>query len=232
MLLTFIFFLVAQDGFYTQQGHVNDYMHVLEAKNKMQLERELSSLEKKDGIAFVVVVVPDLNNQRLEELSLQFFSRWQISSKQRDSGILLIISPSGSYIDLGYGLDDLISVGQAREICQNVINPLLAQNKTALAVQKGVEAVFGKIGVTFTDDESSGARSIYTSPAAILFYLSIPLLLLVARFAPTNLFYLSPLIGFLVGITQSFGLAIVLFVLGVLMVVICYFLKTKLPPNR
>lgn len=231
LLFAAIFFLVTPAGFYERQGYVNDYANSLTAKKKLFFEKELQSLDAKEGIQFVVVVVPDLHGQPIQGLSQQFFARWQIGHLHRDSGILLIVSPKESFIDLGYGLEGFISTKQAQDICTSVINPMLQQDKLAEAVEKGISAVFSTIGVAFANEEISETRSIYTTRSALLFFLSLPLLYLVARLAPTRLFFLSPVAGFCAGITQSLGLAIVLGAFGCVMVLICYILKYKIPPH-
>ncbi|MBS0637971.1 MAG: hypothetical protein JSS12_10700, partial [Verrucomicrobia bacterium] len=47
----------------------------------------------------------------------------------------------------------------------------------------------------------------------------------------SNQIWISPALGFLMGLTQSLGLAVALGCMGGLMVLICYLIRTYLPPR-
>jgi len=218
------------DTFYQQKGYVNDFTNQMQKKSVQFLDMQLRSLEKEDDIVCIVVVVDALQNTSIEDLSQEFFVRWQIGHQSRDSGILLLVSlkEQKSFIDLGYGIPNALDAEKAREICQTIINPKI-EKSIDNAVLSGVEQIFDLLGKAFGSVGVKTTRSAYTTMYMLVFLLSIPLLYLLARFAPTRFFFLSPVIGFCTGLTQSLGLAIVLAALGAVMVVICYMLKHFLP---
>jgi uncharacterized membrane protein YgcG len=218
-------------SFYEQKGYVNDYAHALDPKTVAFLDTQLSSLQKADDISFIVVVVASLENRSIEDVAQDFFARWQIGHLSRDSGILLLIAvdEQKAFIELGYGIPEPITDSDARRITHEILQPLLQQNKINQAVAFGVQHVFETLGKSFGKDGVKTVRTVYTTQYVVVFLVSLILLYLTARFAPSKYFFLSPTIGFFAGLTQSIGLAIALAFLGALMVLICYMLKTFLP---
>jgi hypothetical protein len=110
-----------------------------------------------------------------------------------------------------------------KKISETKITPLLVEKKPQEAIDTGIRQVFSALNASFTTEGETRTRAVYTTSAAIVFVLTIICLFLVARFAPTRYFFLSPLIGFCAGLIQSIGLAIVLGMLGLVMVLISPF---------
>ena len=123
--------------FYQQKGYVNDYTNSLDAKTVSFLDKQLQSLEKEDDIVLVVAVVQTLQGKPIQDVAQDFFTRWQIGHKSRDSGILLVISldEKEAFIELGYGIPEPITEVDAVRISQEVIRPLLQEKKIEFAVQ-------------------------------------------------------------------------------------------------
>ena len=151
----------------------------------------------------------------------------------RDSGILLLAAKqeSKSYVDLGYGMEMNITEEMARAISAQVIDPLLAKGKVYKAVEAGVSKIFADFGKGLGSSGAVNIGSFFDMTSLILFLLAIPLLYFTARFAASKHIWVSPTLGFLTGLTQSLGLAVTLGCMGGLMVLICYLIKTYLPPR-
>jgi uncharacterized membrane protein YgcG len=210
--------------FPNRSGYVNDLSHALKPESRALIENQLMIFEKEEGVQFIVAVVPALDGRSIRDVSQEYFVRWQIGHNGRDSGMLLLLSvqDASSYIDLGYGLEQGMNEQVALEISEKVINPLLAKGDVDGALKAAVQAIF--TAFEFTPEKKSSS-SFLSNPALWMFLLSVPLLYMVARFAPTRLFFLSPTIGFALGYTQSLGLGVAIAALGIVMVVLSYILK-------
>lgn len=197
------------------------------------LENEIAHLKSVTGIQLLVYIPADLHGQSIEDESMHFFSQWQLEHSAHDSTLLLLIAPKEKlcFIDLGYGLDDLITTSQAKKICETEILPLLQNNKSQEAVEVGIRAIFHALGASFIAEGGIHTRAVYTTRALVIFVGTIICLYFVARLAPTRFFFLSPTIGFIAGYFQSIGLAVVLAALGLVMVVLSYLLSHRTPPR-
>ena len=208
-----------------RQGYVNDFSHTLQPDTSRFLEKQLAAFQRDEGVPLVIVVVPGLGGKPISDVSQEYFANWQIGHVSRDSGILLLLAPkeAQSYIDLGYGLEDSINEKLAKEISEKVVNPLLAKGAVDQAAIEAARAIFMAFQYTLGGSPSS---SFFSNRVLLIFLGSIPLLYLVARFAATRFFFLSPIIGFALGCSQSFGLGVVLGALGLVMVFLSYIIKT------
>jgi uncharacterized protein len=234
LLISFACSIVGADqqipGF-SEKKYVNDATHSLSSEEISSLEEKLRKLdqEQEEGVQLVVVVIPTLEGKNIENTAQVFMTRWQIGSKERDSGCLLLIAvqDKSSYIELGYGLAGRIDEKTASDISQNVINPYLEKGQVATAVQNGVKAIFSAIGVDFNASGTYKTTGWWEKTSLLFCFINVVLLFLLARFSSSRYWWLSPIIGFAIGITQSFGFAVVMSVFAGVMVLICIILRKR-----
>ena len=53
------------------QGYVNDYAHMISGSARVKLEEELKSFEQSDSTQLVILTVPSLEGETLEDYSIQ-----------------------------------------------------------------------------------------------------------------------------------------------------------------
>jgi len=213
----------------SEKKYVNDRTHSLKPEEITTLDQRLSALDKDEGVQLIVVLVPTLEGSKIEDIAQLFMTRWEIGSHGKDSGCLLLISTGekSCYIDLGYGLEGRIDEQNATEICHDVIEPYLEKDQAGTAVQKGVEAIFSAVGVDFNGQGLYETTEWWGKASLLFCFLNVFFLFLLARFSSTRYWWLSPIFGFAIGITQSFGFAIVMSILATVMILICIILRKK-----
>ena len=69
-------------------GRVNDTAGMLSAATRQQLEDVLARLEQTDSTQIVVLTIPSLGGEVLEEFSLRVAEKWQIGRKGFDNGAI------------------------------------------------------------------------------------------------------------------------------------------------
>jgi len=226
--LFLIVWLLVSLQFPQETGYVNDLTHTLSEEQISYLNQQLKSLETQEGVQLVVVVVESLEGKGVQDQALQIAGEWQVGHKGRGSGILLLIAKKEGVasIDLGYALEQNITDDRAQQIINTTIDPLLKKGKLDDAIQEGLSAIFLQFGKGMSPGGAIAVGSFWDMTGLILFLGSIPMLFLIARFAASKYIWVSPTIGFFVGLSQSIGLAVVLACMGALMVLICYLIKT------
>jgi uncharacterized protein len=96
-------------------AHINDYAHMISEPTAAGLERELAGVEKTDSTQIVVLTVPGLEGENIEEFSIRVAEAWKIGSKGVDNGVILLIVRDDRKvrIEVGRGLEgrltDLVS---------------------------------------------------------------------------------------------------------------------------
>jgi len=88
-------------------GHVNDRAGILSSQTELRLEQALSDFERSDSTQIVVLTIPSLEGESLEEYSIRVAQTWGIGQKGKDNGALLLVARDDRKvrIEVGYGLE-------------------------------------------------------------------------------------------------------------------------------
>lgn len=108
-------------------GYVNDYAGVLSVPAKQRLEALATELDRKTGSQLAVVTVNSLQGEPIEDFSIELATRWGIGRKDKgDTGVLLLlaIQDRQSRMEVGYGIEPIITDGQAGSILR-AMRPML-----------------------------------------------------------------------------------------------------------
>ena len=137
------------------KGRVNDYGAMLHPEAKSRIETVLKDLEEKDSTQVVVLTVPSLAGDSLEDFSMRVAERWKIGRKGLDNGAILIIARDDRKvrIEVGYGLEGRLTDITAGRIIRDRIVPEFRAGRFDQGVLNGVIAM---IEVVRGEFESSG----------------------------------------------------------------------------
>jgi uncharacterized protein len=107
------------------KGHVNDYAGMFKPATVSVLENELADFENKESTQIVVLTVPSLQGEVLEEFSMKVAEKWRLGQKKLDNGVILFISKEDRKIriEVGYGLEGRLTDLYAGRIIDNNIKP-------------------------------------------------------------------------------------------------------------
>lgn len=124
-------------------GRVNDTAGMLSAATRQQLEEVLARLEQTDSTQLVVLTIPTLGDEVLEEFSIKVVDQWKIGQKNLDNGAMLLIVKNDRKIriEVGYGLEGSLTDLMAGRIIRNVIVPHFKAGNFDQGVVDGVQAM-------------------------------------------------------------------------------------------
>jgi uncharacterized protein len=139
------------------RGHINDYASMLSPSAGRQLEAELVGLEQTDSTQIVVLTIPSLEGDALEDFSLRVVETWKIGQKGLDNGALLLIAKNDRKIriEVGYGLEGRMTDLTAGRIIRNVITPQFRSGRFEQGISDGVAAMIGVVRGEFSATEAS-----------------------------------------------------------------------------
>ena len=91
----------------TEDFYVDDYAKLLDNDTKEYIIKINKELYSKTGAQIVVVTVPTIGNNSIEEYANTLFNNWGIGSKQKNNGVLMLLSLQERKfrIEVGYGLE-------------------------------------------------------------------------------------------------------------------------------
>ena len=146
----------------TLKGHVNDYAGMLSASSRRQLETVLTTFEQQESTQIVLLTVPSLEGDALENFSIRVAETWKIGQSGSDNGAILLISKKDRKIriEVGYGLEGSLTDLKAGRIIRNVIAPRFKMGQFDQGILEGISAMMGTVKgeyeATDTAKKSSG----------------------------------------------------------------------------
>jgi uncharacterized protein len=124
-------------------GRVVDQASLLSPEQRNFLTGLLKQHEEETSNQVVVVTLKSLQGYSIEEFGYQLGRHWGIGQKQRNNGVLLIVAPNERKvrIEVGYGLEGVLTDFLANDIIQSKILPYFKQNQYPLGIEAGVAAI-------------------------------------------------------------------------------------------
>lgn len=107
------------------QGWVSDFAGIMSDMTKSQIDALSAEVKKTTGAEIAVVTVSSLEGMSVEEYAVKLFKQWGIGEKGKDNGVLFLIAPNEhkTRIEVGYGLEPVITDGRAGEIIRETVIP-------------------------------------------------------------------------------------------------------------
>ena len=133
----------AEDSLPALSGRVVDNANLLSPTARASLTEKLSSLEEKTGTQIVVATLPTLSGYDIETYATSLFRRWALGQKQMNNGVLLLIAPSERQvrIEVGYGLEGVLTDALSSTIINAIILPNFRQDNFEKGIVEGVAAI-------------------------------------------------------------------------------------------
>ena len=122
---------------------VTDLTGTLSRDDLRRLESTLADFERETSNQIAVVMIPSLNGESIEDYTIRIAEKNKFGKKGRDNGVLLVIAKEDHKlrIEVGYGLEGVLTDAACDQIIRHVIAPRFRQNDFAGAIQAGVNAI-------------------------------------------------------------------------------------------
>ncbi len=111
------------------QGYVNDYAGMISPSAKSKIEEGLRAFEQSDSTQVVILTIPSLEGENLEDFSIKVAEAWKIGQQLKDNGIILLVSKQERKVrvEVGRGLEGRLTDLMAGRIIDQVIKPRFKQ---------------------------------------------------------------------------------------------------------
>jgi len=106
-------------------GYVNDFAHLLSSSDIERLTNLVTELERKTTSEIAIVTLESIPEGDIESYAVDLFAAWGIGKKGEDNGLLILVSVGERLvrIEVGYGLEGIITDGMAGEVIRQKIAP-------------------------------------------------------------------------------------------------------------
>ena len=133
--------------------YVSDFARVIDPSSLQRIERLCQELENKTGAQLAVVTIDSLKGEPIEDFAVKLFEQWGIGKKDKSNGLLLLIAVQDrkSKIEVGYGLEPVITDGISGEILRS-LRPYFRANQYGEGLYSGAFALASRVA------ENAGVR--------------------------------------------------------------------------
>lgn len=131
----------------TSDFYVNDYAKLLSADTKNYIITINKKLYAQTGAQIVVVTVPNLEGDSLEEYATALFRKFGIGDKTKNNGVLLLLALEERQfrVEVGYGLEGRLNDAKTGRIQDEYIIPYLKNNNWNEGIRNGFNAILQEI---------------------------------------------------------------------------------------
>ena len=182
-------------------GFLTDVAGLLTVEQEQAIEQTLSQYEKDTSNQIAVVIVQTLNGEEPADAALDIARKWEVGQKDKDNGIVILISYSENKIFLatGTGLEGVVPDIVAKGIIETDMAPHFRAGEYAEGITAAVESLQKHIGGEYTADRYSAPVGDGVWPW-LFFFGFIALNWLAALFGRTKSWWLGGVFGALFGI--------------------------------
>ena len=141
-----------------------DSAGVISENTEKKINEVNSELKEKTGAQIVIAAVKNTEGYpSADDYAVEFFEKWQIGDKEKDNGVLILVSVEEKEvrIEVGYGLESQITDGKAGNIIRNDMIPYFKEGNYDKGILSGFESAVKEVekaeGISLnSDSESSG----------------------------------------------------------------------------
>jgi uncharacterized protein len=148
-------------------GRVNDYAGILSEDANRSLSEKLKEHEERTTNQVVVLTIPSLQGESIEDYANEVFNEWKLGQRDQDNGILIVVVPDERKmrIEVGYGLEGSMTDLMASRIIREVMAPRFREGDYNGGITDGALAVVNVLeGLELPEsdytDDTSGSNSL------------------------------------------------------------------------
>lgn len=142
--------------------HVHDEAKILSQETVDHLEKQLIAYEDSTSNQIAVLTMGTLGDTPLEEYALKVAEKWKLGDESNDNGVLLLIAVDDHKmrIEVGYGLEGVLTDAVSARIIRNEIAPEFRQNDFDAGVTAGISGITRAIGGEYKADDAHGIEDL------------------------------------------------------------------------
>jgi uncharacterized protein len=132
-------------------GPVVDQAGLLDARSARRLEdlcRAARAQEGGGGVQLQYLIVPSLEGEAIESLSIRVAERWKIGSKGKDNGVLVAVAVQerAIRIEVGGGIEGGLTDAQAGRIIRGTIAPAFRERRYGEGLYAAGQQILAALG--------------------------------------------------------------------------------------
>jgi uncharacterized protein len=152
---------LAAPSFPALTGRVVDQAELLNPSQEAALTAKLAALEAEHTDQFVVVTVRSLEGEAIEDYGVQLGRHWKIGQQGANNGVILLVAPNERKvrIEVGYGLEPILTDALSSQIIQGKILPRFRDNDYPGGINAGADAIIEQLRLDPAEAQARAAKA-------------------------------------------------------------------------
>lgn len=128
-------------------GRVVDEANLIPADQRQRMEMQLAQFEQQTGNQVAVLTLNSLDGEEIADYANKVGRTWALGQKGKDNGVLLLVVKNDRKmrVEVGYGLEPVLTDLQTNIIQNEVIIPHFKQGDYGGGIEAGVTAILSTI---------------------------------------------------------------------------------------
>lgn len=155
------------------QTSVYDYVNLLSASQKTNLESKLVRYSDTTSTQIVVAIISSTEGEEIKYLAANWGEKWGIGDAEKDNGVLVLLAKDDKKIAIqnGKGVEYLLTDFQSKRIIERVIIPEFRKGDFYGGLDKGVDYIFKTLNGEFKGSRKQESEGF--DPGIIIFIIMI-----------------------------------------------------------
>ncbi len=154
---------------------VYDHANLLTVSQKNALEQKLINYADTTSTQIVVATIHSLEGRNINLYAAEWAHTWGIGQANKDNGVLFLIAKDDRKmaIQVGYGLEHLLTDAMSKRIIELVIAPQFKKGDYYNGINAGTTAMMDVLSGSYKADETMESGSIWPFLIFLLFFILI-----------------------------------------------------------
>lgn len=165
------------------QTSVYDYINLLGASEKSNLESKLIRYSDTTSTQIVVAIISSTEGENINYLGAKWGEKWGIGQAKEDNGVLILLAKDDRKIGIntGYGMEHLLTDAMSKRIIERDIIPYFRNNDYAGGLNRGVDAIFEVMTGEYEGTRQSSPKEFPFGLFFLLFIVFIIILIAISK---------------------------------------------------
>lgn len=131
----------------TERFFVNDFADIITEEDENKIYSQGVALQDKTEAQAVVITVESLDGESIEEYALKIGRGWGVGTKEKDNGIVVLLSKEDReiYISVGYGLEGRLPDSKTGRMIDYYALPYLTEDEFSVGITSVYDAIVNEI---------------------------------------------------------------------------------------
>ena len=127
---------------------VHDFAGVITADDRQVLEKEALFIEQQTTAQLAIVTVSSLDGESVESYAHALMNSWGVGRRDNNNGVMFLVAPEErrARIEVGYGLESLLSDARCGELLRKHATPYFKQGEFSDGIRATTGAIVDILG--------------------------------------------------------------------------------------